>query len=181
METFIENHEVEGVVEKLVVFTPCFESEDENASCEDECESDDEVPLADLIPLAGQASNNVSPEEPKVEKERTYHWRKGRQPAANNFAFKGDDHLGGYKDLKEPIDFFPIFFDVEVIRSISKQTNLYSAQCNINKGSIGTSPVEIENYLGVLLCISTDAKVSYVLGHQNTLQTSGRFNEQKSI
>eukprot|EP00795_Rhopilema_esculentum_P017035 gene17035-8543_t len=95
METFIEDHEVEGVVEKCkMIVTPGFESEDENASSEDECESDDEVPLADLIPLAGLASNNVSPEEPEVEKERTYRWRKGRPPAGNNFAFKGDDHLG---------------------------------------------------------------------------------------
>ena len=151
METFIEDHEVEGVVEKWVVVTPGFESEDENVSSEDESESDDELPLADLIPLAGLASNYVSPEEPEVEKERTYRWRKGRPPAANNFAFKGDDHLGGYEDLKEPIDFFRMFFDVEMIRSISKQTNLYSTQCYINKGSIGTSPDEIENYLGVLL------------------------------
>ena len=61
METFIEDHEVECVVEKWVVVTPGFESEDENASSEDECESDDEVPLADLVQLAGLASNNVPP------------------------------------------------------------------------------------------------------------------------
>jgi len=117
METFIEDHEVEGVAEKWVVVTPGLESEDENASSEDECESNDEVPLADLVPLAGLARNNVSPEEPEVEIVRTYRWRKGRpQLAANNFTFKGDDHRVVYEDLKEPIDFFRKFFDIEMIR-----------------------------------------------------------------
>ena len=74
-----------------------------------------------------------------------------------NFAFKGDDHLGGYKDLKEPIDFLRKFFEVEIIRLISKQTNLYSTQCNINKGLIETSQEEIENYLLHVHC--TDAIV----------------------
>ena len=96
-----------------------------------------------------------------------------------NFAFKGDDHLGGYKDLKEPIDFLRKFFEVEIIRLISKQTNLYSTQCNINKSLIETSQEEIEDYLLHVHC--TDAKVSYVPGDRNTLRTSGRYNEQKLI
>ena len=134
-----------------MVVTLGFESEDGNTSSEDDYQSDDKVPLADLVPLAGLARNNVRPEEPEVEIERMNCWRKGRPPAANNFEFKGDHYLEGYKDLKEQIDFFRKFFDIEMTRLISKRTNLYSTQCDINKGAIGTSPNEIENYLRVPL------------------------------
>ena len=184
METFIEDHEVEGMVEKWVVVTPGFESEDENASIEDECESDDEVPLADFVPLEGLVSNNVSPEEPEVEIDRTYRWRKGRPlPDAYNFKFKGDDHLGVYDDLKEPIDFFHKFFYIEIIRLISKQTNLYSIQCNVNKGSLGTSPDEIENYLGVLLrmCIVQMPRYRMYWETETRYEQVASINEQESI
>ena len=45
-------------------------------------------------------------------------------------------------------------FDDEMINLICEETNLYSAQCNVNKGAIGTCKDEIEKYLGILIMMS---------------------------
>ena len=147
MDTAIEEHDVNGEVEHWVVLTPGLESEDENDSGSEKSEygSDDDAPLADIIPLAGLAGRGESNEE------HTYRWRKGRPPAAKNFSFKGDEELHGYENLIAPIDYFRKFFDDQMVARIVNETNLYSTQCNVNRGSISTCPEEIEHFLGILL------------------------------
>eukprot|EP00795_Rhopilema_esculentum_P005700 gene5700-10949_t len=81
MDTLIEEHDVNGEVEHWVVLTPGLESEDDNDSGSERSEygSDDDAPLADIIPLAGLAGKG------ETNEEHTYRWRKGRPPAAKNF------------------------------------------------------------------------------------------------
>ena len=54
-------------------------------------------------------------------------------------------------DKEPPFHNFRKFFDKEMVCLISDNTNLYSTQCNLDKGSIRTSETEIEQYLGILL------------------------------
>ncbi len=152
MDGFIEEHEVNGSLEKWVIITPNLDSEDENVSSEEE-DSDDDTPLADLIPLsdlmplsdiaATSAAENSA-------KQHVYRWGK-RAPPVKERIFKGDETLTGFEEMENPIDFFHLFFDKEMINLIAEQTNLYSTQCNLNKGSIGVSSQEIKNFIGILL------------------------------
>ncbi len=154
-EAIVEEHEIDGETERWVVVTPGFESEDDTASSDeddDDDESDDDVPLADLVPLAGLVTTADAEDEPEqAPKERIYRWRKGRPPVNKSQEFKGNEDLQGFGNLQSPIEFFRLFFDDDMIKCIADQTNLYSTQQNVNKGSIGTSPDEVENFLGILL------------------------------
>ena len=99
-----------------------------------------------------------------------------------NFTCKGNYHLGVYEDLEEPIDFLRTFFEIEMIRLISKQTNLCSTQCNINMDSIGTSLDETGYYFGVLLHMCIVQMPRYrMYWETETLRTSSKYNEQESI
>ena len=64
--------------------------------------------------------------------------------------FKGDLHVDS-RGLENPIDFFKAFFDDDMTQLIADQTNLYSVQCDLVKGSIGTTKSEIERLLSVFL------------------------------
>ena len=147
MDARVEYHEVHGETESWIVLDPTLNSEDEIESSADESEygSDDDSPLADIIPLAGV--NN----DTKSNAQYTYRWRKGRPPAARIFSFRGDEILPRYENLANPIDHCEMFFDSGMVMLLVDQTNLYSAQSNINRGSIGTCEDEIENFLGILL------------------------------
>ncbi len=114
---------------RWVVLTPGFESEDETAESEDEdddYESDKDVPLADLVSLAGLVTSleNVEPEQ--ATKERTYRWWKRRPPVNNNMKFQGKEDLQGFDNLQSPVNFFRSFFDNDMIKCIADQTNLHN-------------------------------------------------------
>lgn len=57
MDMAIEEHNVNGELQQWVVLAPGLESENETDSGSDESEygSDDDAPLAEMIPLAGLA------------------------------------------------------------------------------------------------------------------------------
>ena len=147
---FIEEDENEG---GWLVIDPEFglDSEQDTDSSDEEAEfldSDDDVPLVDLIPLAGVAKNaqdTVDVPGPK------YRWRADRAPPNQmSSKFKGDLHVDS-RGLENPIDFFKAFFDDDMTQLIADQTNLNSVQCDLVKGSIGTTKSEIERLLSVFL------------------------------
>ena len=106
MDTAIEEHDVNGEIEHW------SENDIDSGSEKSEYGSDDDAPLADIIPLARLAGRGEPSEEP------TYRWRKGKPPAAKNFSFKGDEELHGYENLIAPIDYFGKFFDDEMVARI---------------------------------------------------------------
>ena len=59
------------------------------------------------------------------------------------------------------ITYFKIFFRDEMISHTVHHTGLYSAQTNIEKGSIGVHKNEKERYIGVLFRMSTFPARSY--------------------
>ena len=131
-----------------IIIDPEFglNSEQETDSSEDEAQiedSDDDVPLADLIPLSEVAKNDVP--------EHVYRWRADRTPPPQmSGEFKGNLEVkeGG---LHNPIDYFKSFMDDEMTQLIADQTNLYSVQCDVVKGSIATTKTEVERLLSVFL------------------------------
>ncbi len=151
----------------FIIVDPDFglNSEQETDSSDEEgdfLDSDDDTPLADLIPLAGIAQS--VPQTKEGNKKHAYRWRADRVPPASaraDITFKGDA-LKGWDCLENPIDYFKAFFDNGMIQSIADNTNLYATQCDLRKGSVGTSKVEIEKLLSVYLkmCITSMPRYS---------------------
>ena len=141
MEENFENEEL--------VLEPEFglNSEQETDSSDEEAElldSDDDVPLVDLLPLADVSKNFDM-------QQHVYRWRADRAPPPRmSTEFKGYTHVAE-GNLENPIDYFKAFFSDEMTELIAEQTNLYSVQCDVAKGSVGTSKTEIERLLSVFL------------------------------
>ena len=58
----------------------------------------------------------------------------GRQPAAQIFSLGGGETLLSSENLANPIDYFRIRIDSEMVMLIVEKISLYSAQSNINRG-----------------------------------------------
>ena len=101
----------------------------------------------DLLPLADVSKNFDI-------QEHVYCWRADRALLPRmSTEFKGyTDVAEG--NLENPIDYFKAFFSDEMTELIPEQTNLYSVQCDVAKGSVGTSKTEIEWLLSVFLKMS---------------------------
>ena len=98
----------------------------------------------DLLPLADVSKNFDM-------QEHVYRWRADRVPPPRmSTEFEGYTHVAE-GNLENPIDYFKAFFSDEMTELIAEQTNLYSVQCDVAKGSVGTSKTEIERLLSVFL------------------------------
>lgn len=53
--------------------------------------------------------------------------------------------------MKNPISYFRLLFDSEMVKSIADQIDRYSTQTNTKNASVAIRPDEIENFLGILL------------------------------
>ena len=98
-----------------------------------------------MADIAKNAQHNV------VVKEHAYRWRNDRAPPpqiANKF--KGELFVDE-DSFESPIDYFKAFSDDGMIQLIADETNLYSVQCDVAKGSVGTTRIEIEWLLSVFL------------------------------
>ena len=66
-------------------------------------------------------------------------------------AFSG--HICVAKEPRNPIDYFRVFFDKEMSDNFVNQSNLYSAQTNINQ-PLNLDTNELEQFIGVLFTMS---------------------------
>jgi len=139
----------ENFENKELVLDPEFglNSEQETDSSDEEAElldSDDDMLLADLLSLAAISKHVDMP-------EHVYRWRADRAPQPQmSSEFKGYVHVDE-GSLKTPIDYFKAFFNDETTQLIADQTNLYSVQYDVAKGSFGTTKTEIERLLSIFL------------------------------
>lgn len=76
-----------------------------------------------------------------------------------------------------PIDYFKQFFDDQMANRIADETNLYSTQCNLNKGSKATCHEEIEHFLGILLQMC----IVQIPRYRMYWQSSTRYEQVASI
>ena len=85
-----------------------------------------------------------------------YQWRaKNIKDLNKNTVFIDEDFIPSNEfECSTPLSYFKMFFDENMLDYIVLQTNIYSTQCNINKGAIGTDKAELERYLGILLTMS---------------------------
>ena len=64
-----------------------------------------------------------------------------------------------------------------MVNQIVDETNIYSTQCNVNKGSISTCPEEIEHFLGILLQLC----IVQMLRYRMCWQSSTRYEQVANI
>lgn len=158
--------------------------DEDESSDESEYDSDDDKPLAALAGDCGDddvkstdgnvgTANNTDNSENDADnsendadmsdsskninkkKTRTYRWRTSEVDSIQqNTAFADVRPMPDITQCETFLHYFKQFFDDEMICSIAEQTNLYSAQCNISKGSIGTDKDEVERYIGILLMMA---------------------------
>ena len=113
--------------------------EEEDEGKETESQHDDNTPI---IMTTNKKKNN-----------QQYMWKSSVSQGAvetEDTHFSSENFHTDNTDIESPFHYFR-FFDKEMVCLISDNTNLYSTQCNLDKGSIRTSETEIEKYLGILL------------------------------
>ena len=126
-----------------------YDSEIENSSNSDEEEDEEEEiesEYHDNIPIIMTTN--------KRRKDQHCIWKGSVFQGAvetEDTQFLGENFHTDNTDIESPFYYFRRFFDKEMVFSTSDNTNLYSAQCNLDKGNIRTSETEIEQYLGILL------------------------------
>ena len=120
-------------------------------------DSEDEETFSKHGPSSSNTSADASTTVKSGEKNaRQYQWRaKNIKDLNKNTVFIDEDFPPSDEfECSTPLSYFKMFFDENMLDHTVLQTNIYSTQCNINKGAIRTDKAELERYLGILLTMS---------------------------
>eukprot|EP00795_Rhopilema_esculentum_P009567 gene9567-17318_t len=127
-----------------------YDSEIDLGDSEDQDDDEENSENSEIESVQEGKGNNTETSKNKNNK-RSYRWRyTNNQPLSTNTGHTVQI-TPEVDEVKTPLEYFKDFFDDDMISLIADQTNLYSAQNNIAKGSIATNSEEIQNYLGILL------------------------------
>ena len=86
-----------------------------------------------------------------VNSQSTFRWRK-KQPCSFDTSFKGEHFPPAPLHPLSPYQYFKIFFDDDLTKHITEQTNLYSVQTSGK--SINVTTGEMEQYFSILVRMS---------------------------
>ena len=120
-------------------------------------DSEDEETLSKHAPSSSNTSADASTIVKYGEKNaRQYQWRpKNIKDLNKNTVFIDEDFPPSDEfECSTPLSYFKMFFNENMLDHTALQTNIYSTQCNINKGAIGIDKAELERYLDILLTMS---------------------------
>ena len=120
-------------------------------------DSEDEEPLSKHAPSSSNTSADASTTVKSGKKNaRQYRWRAKDIKDLNENTVSIDEDSPPNDDFEcsTPLSYFKMFFDENMLDHTVLQTNIYSTQCNINKGAIGIDKGELERYLDILLTMS---------------------------
>ena len=133
---------------------PALNNTSADASNAVDFDSEDEEPLSKHAPSSSNTSVDASTTVKSGKKNaRQYRWRtKNIKDRNENTVFIDEDSPPSDDfECSTPLSYFKMFFDENMLDHTVLQTNIYSTQCNINKGVIGIDKAELERFLGILL------------------------------
>ena len=120
-------------------------------------DSEYEEPLSKHAPPSSNISADASTTVKSGKKNASqYLWRAKniKYLNENTFFIYEDSPLSDDFECSTPLSYFKMFFNENMLDQAVLQTNIYSTQCNINKGAIGIDKAELERHVGILLTMS---------------------------
>ena len=119
-----------------------YDSEIDLGDSEDQDDDEENSENSEIESVQEGKGNNTETSKNKKNK-RSYRWRyTNNQPLSTNTEHT-EQITPEVDEVKTPLEYFKDFFDDDMISLIADQTNLYSAQNDIAKGSIATNSEEI--------------------------------------